>query len=60
MNHWFGYNIYQVMNITDVDDKIIKKANESNTTITEVSRKYTKLFFEDMKNLNVDLPDTLT
>ena len=48
------------MNITDVDDKIIKKSNESNVKFTEVSRKYENEFMEDMKKLNVALPTVIT
>jgi cysteinyl-tRNA synthetase len=48
------------MNITDVDDKIIRKANESGTKFDEVSRKFETDYFEDMKNLNVELPDVIT
>ena len=49
-----------VMNITDVDDKIIRKSNESNVPFTEISRKYEDEFFDDMKKLNVGLPTTIT
>jgi len=48
------------MNITDIDDKIIRKANEIGGQFTEISRKYETEFFEDMKNLNVELPDVIT
>ena len=48
------------MNITDIDDKIIRKANESGGKFTEISRKYETEFFEDMKSLNVELPDVIT
>jgi cysteinyl-tRNA synthetase len=48
------------MNITDIDDKIIKKANEANQEFSEVSRKYENEFFQDMKALNVELPDVIT
>ena len=48
------------MNITDVDDKIINKSNEENKHFKEVTSKYEKDFFEDMKILNVELPDVIT
>lgn len=48
------------MNITDLDDKIIRKANEEGVSFLELSRKYETEFFEDMKNLNVELPDVVT
>lgn len=48
-----GYKVNYVQNITDVDDKIIKRANERNTTPKELSEFYIKRFFEDMEKLKV-------
>lgn len=48
------------MNITDIDDKIIRKANESGQPFSAISRRYESEFLEDMKNLNVELPDVIT
>jgi cysteinyl-tRNA synthetase len=48
-----GYEVKFVMNITDVDDKIIKKAAEQHTDINEVTKEYTNAFFEDQKRLGV-------
>ncbi|MGQ4832840.1 MAG: cysteine--tRNA ligase [Candidatus Asgardarchaeia archaeon] len=48
-----GFNVKYVMNITDIDDKIIRKANELKVSYAEVSTKYMLSFFEDMKALNV-------
>ena len=48
------------MNITDVDDKIIRKSNEAGIAFTEVSRKYEQEFNDDMKKLNVGLPTVIT
>jgi cysteinyl-tRNA synthetase len=48
------------MNITDIDDKIIKKSLESNVAFSEISRRYETEFLEDMKALNVELPDVIT
>ena len=39
------------MNITDIDDKIIKRSNELNEEFTAFSRKWENQFFEDMKFL---------
>jgi len=50
------YNSYQVkyvMNITDVEDKIIKKMKDENKTLREVTQPYTDLFFKDIKELNI-------
>lgn len=60
MTDYFGYNIKQVMNITDIDDKIIRKAIDENIEFTEISRKYETEFLEDMRRLNVALPDVIT
>lgn len=48
-----GYNVKYVSNFTDVDDKIIKKANEENTDITEITTRYIKSVKEDLENLGV-------
>ncbi len=52
-----GYTVYQVMNITDIDDKVIKRSFELNIPFRELSRKYEKLFFEDLKKLKCKIPD---
>lgn len=46
-----GYEVTYAQNITDVDDKIITKANEEGTTPEEIAEKYTKYFFERIKLL---------
>lgn len=48
------------MNITDLDDKIIRKAMEQNKNFSEISRYYETSFLDDMKRLNVALPDVIT
>lgn len=47
-----GYNVKFVQNFTDVDDKIIKRANEENSTFEEISEKYIKEFWTDANGLN--------
>lgn len=47
-----GYNVKFVQNFTDVDDKIIKRANEEGLTFEEVSKKYINEFWTDAKGLN--------
>lgn len=47
-----GYNVKFVQNFTDVDDKIIKRANEEGLTFTQVSEKYIKEFWTDAHGLN--------
>ncbi|MEG1741285.1 MAG: cysteine--tRNA ligase [Acetivibrio sp.] len=48
-----GYEVNYVSNFTDVDDKIIKKANEEGVEATEISERYIQAVKEDMENLNV-------
>lgn len=47
-----GYNVKFVQNFTDVDDKIIKRANEENSTFEEISEKYIKEFWTYAHGLN--------
>jgi cysteinyl-tRNA synthetase len=51
-----GYAVTQVMNITDVEDKIIKHVRETKTSLREFTGKYEAAFFEDLKTLNCRLP----
>lgn len=53
MTDYFGYNIKLIQNITDIDDKIIRKALEQNVDFREISIKYETMFFEDCRRLNV-------
>ena len=48
-----GYEVNYVSNFTDVDDKIIKKANEEGVTATEISERYIEEVKKDMKDLNI-------
>ena len=54
-----GKNTLLVMNITDIDDKIINKAAELNVDWTEIAKKNEKLFFDSMAKLGVKLPDCI-
>ena len=54
---WRGYEVTFVQNVTDVDDKIITKANEEGRTPQEVSAEYTKAFIDDMHAAGVLDPD---
>ncbi|MDO8523351.1 MAG: cysteine--tRNA ligase [bacterium] len=48
------YNVKHVMNITDVDDKIIKGALAKNKSIYDFTKPYEKAFFEDLGKLNIE------
>ena len=48
-----GYNVTFVQNFTDVDDKIIKRANEEHATSQEISEKYIEEYFKDAHGLGV-------
>lgn len=52
-----GYKVNFVSNITDVHDDIIRKANAENATIKEISDKYTKEFFKELKELKIKPAD---
>ena len=64
-----GYKIKHVMNITDVghlvsdgdegEDKMIKSAREEHKTPLEIAEHYTKLFFDDLKALNIETPEII-
>ena len=47
-----GHTVNHVMNITDVEDKIIRRVREQNTTLTEYTTKYQDAFLADLKVLN--------
>ena len=50
---FMGYKVKYVQNFTDIDDKLIKKANEENSSVKEIAEKYIKEFYIDSKGLNV-------
>ncbi len=50
---WRGYTVNFVQNFTDIDDKLIRKANEEGTTVSEIAKRYIEEFFIDSKGLNV-------
>ena len=69
MLEYNGYKIKHVMNITDVghlvsdgdegEDKMIKSAREEHKTPLEIAEHYTKLFFDDLKDLNIEIPEII-
>ena len=52
-----GYKIQHIMNITDVDDKIIRNASHEQKTVGEYTRKYEEAFVEDMRTLSLEQPE---
>lgn len=50
---WRGYEVRFVQNFTDIDDKLIKRANEEGITVPEVAERYIKEFWTDAKGLNI-------
>jgi cysteinyl-tRNA synthetase len=51
-----GYKIQHVMNITDVDDKIIRNAARDGVSVRDYTAKYEKAFLEDAATLNIETP----
>ena len=49
-----GYRVTHVMNLTDIDDRILDQAMHAGTTITEYAKPYIEGFFEDMQALRAD------
>ena len=54
-----GLRVTWVMNITDVDDKIIKGARAAGVTIGEISERYREGFLADIKTLGMTVPDVM-
>jgi cysteinyl-tRNA synthetase len=49
-----GYRVTQVMNLTDVDDRIIKMCRENNLDLGELTEKYARAFFDDLDFLGIE------
>src|SRR3954464_8376352 len=52
-----GFEMKHVMNITDVDDKIIRNAARDGVTVQEYTKKYRQAFLEDADSLNIEHPE---
>jgi cysteinyl-tRNA synthetase len=52
------YEVNFIKNFTDIDDKIIKKMNEINQSLEEITTKYITSYSDDMKSLNI-LPNSI-
>jgi cysteinyl-tRNA synthetase len=55
-----GFQLRHVMNITDVDDKIIRNANQRGVPIGEYTKKYEQAFLEDMDVLGIETPEQIS
>src|SRR5271169_6546332 len=52
-----GFQVNQVMNVTDVEDKIIKRVRETGSCLRDFTGRFEAAFFEDLKTLNCRMPD---
>lgn len=52
-----GFDVKFVMNLTDIDDKIINKAISEGVTASEIAKKYSEAFFEDIQKLKIKPAD---
>ncbi len=50
---WSGYEVNYVQNFTDIDDKILNRAKEQESTMEAVSQRFIDAYFEDLRRLNV-------
>ena len=48
-----GYKVDHIMNLTDIDDKTIKRSGEEGITLKELTEKYSREFFKDLESLNI-------
>ena len=51
-----GYKVNFIFNYTDIDDKIIERANKDKITVQELTKKFSKIYDEDYKKLNILKP----
>ncbi len=49
-----GYSVFYLQNITDIDDKIIKRANEENVPYDVISKRYSEEYMDIMRTLKID------
>ena len=52
-----GYDVTYVVNITDVDDKLINRARENGTSVEALAREMTEDYFENLRTMGVDTVD---
>jgi cysteinyl-tRNA synthetase len=49
-----GYTVTQVMNLTDVEDKIIRDSQQAGMPLRDFTSRYSRTFFEDLRTLNIE------
>ncbi len=54
---FLGYKVRYVQNFTDIDDKILNRAKQENSSMEEVAERYIRAYFEDMERLNIKEAD---
>ncbi len=54
---YLGYRVVQVMNLTDIDDKTIRGANQAGVSLDEFTQPYIESFFRDLSILHLDPAD---
>jgi len=54
---WRDYAVTHVMNLTDVEDKIIRTCRETGESLASLTGRYIQAFFEDLDTLNIERPD---
>jgi len=60
LRDFFGYDVMLTMNITDLDDKIILRSKELGEEYSAFARRFETDYLEDMKALNIELPEVIT
>ncbi|PSO61814.1 MAG: cysteine--tRNA ligase [Cyanobacteria bacterium QH_8_48_120] len=54
---WRGYEVWYVQNFTDIDDKILNRAQQEGASTEEISERFIQAYFEDMERLHVKKAD---
>ena len=54
-----NYKVKHVMNLTDVDDKTIRDSQKSSQSLNQFTKKFEKAFLQDIKSLNIELPEVM-
>lgn len=54
-----GYGVKQVMNITDIDDKTIKRSHDEGISLAALTLRYENYFLADLRHLNIKVPEQL-